>query len=728
MNKYRNAALPLEVRVADLLSQLTLKEKVSLLHADTKFSIPGIPRLGIPPLTMSDGPQGVREEVKPDSWEPAGRNDDFATALPSGIGLAATWNPALLERCAKMLAEECRARGKQMLLAPGINIMRTPLCGRNYDYYGEDPFLSAQLAAAYVRGLQSEGVAACVKHFAANNQEQDRLSINVEMDERTLREIYLPAFESAVLNGGAWAVMGAYNKFRGEYCCQNAYLLNEILKREWGFDGTVISDWGGVHDTRGAVENGLDIEMGTDAPFDEYYMATPFLKGLEEGCYSKELLDEKVRRVLRLYFRCGLIDTLQLGSINTKAHRDIAFEAAREAVVLLKNQGSILPLNPEKVSTLAVIGDNAIRRFCNIGNSAGVKAFHETCILEGIIDRVGKGCNILFSRGYAQAEVKRGESWDVTGVSLAVDTEVSTDKNTVDPGRLAAQAVEAAKMADHVIFVAGLNHFSGGDDEGADKCDLDLPSGQAELIRKIAAVNPNLAVVLVAGSPVLMDAWIDEVPAVMLAWYGGSEGGHALASVLFGDVDPSGRLPCTFPRMLKDSPPHVQGDMEMYPGLNGTLRYKEGIWVGYRYFNKRGVWPLFPFGHGLSYTEFEYTNIRSEQRFEGDSWTVAVKCTVRNSGSRKGREIVQLYVEDLEASIDRPLRELKGFSKLELDAGECREVTFSLLPRAFAFFDERNRSWKLEQGSFAIHIGHSSEDLRLHAFITLPETLLPLSG
>lgn len=689
---YLDPTKPVEARVEDLLGRLTLDEKILLVHADSKFTTAAIPRLGIPRRCLSDGPHGVREEINPNDWGPAGRTDDFSTWLPVGAALAATWNPALASEYGAVIGQEARARGKHIMLGPAVNIMRTPLCGRNFEYFGEDPFLASRMAVPWIRGIQAEHVAACVKHFALNNQEWERTTINVEADERSLREIYLPAFEAAVREGGALAVMGAYNRFRGHYACHNGYLLNTILKGEWGFAGIVISDWNGTHDTREAALDGLDLEMGTDHPYDDFYLARPFRMILDKGEVPLLALDDKVRRNLRVMLATRVFDGPPPGSINTRAHQDIARKIAEEAIVLLKNEGDLLPLDPAFVRSVAVIGENAVRLHAHSGGSSEIKAFYEVTPLEGIVRRAGASANVVFSQGYRT----RG-----------------------DNAGLLERAVAAAKQADVAIIVGGLNHDDYGDAEGMDRTSLELPGRQAELIRAVARANPRTIVVLVTGSPVAMDSWLPQVPAVVLAWYAGMEGGNALAAILFGDVSPSGKLPATFPRRLEDSPAHALG---AYPGRDGTVRYEEGLLVGYRWFDTKAIAPLFPFGRGLSYTTFAYSNLRLSQGAGPREPLLTVKVDVQNTGRRAGAETVQVYVQDVRPKLTRPEKELKGFAKVPLQPGSKRTVEIPLGADAFAYYDSARKCWKAEAGAFRIVVGSSSRDTRVQAIYQLKKT------
>ena len=521
---YQDSSLPVEKRIDDLLPRLTLEEKVGMVHASGKFRGGGVPRLGVPYLWTDDGPDGVREETKLDSWEVAGWTSDYVTAMPTGINLAATWDPELAVAYGKVIGQEACARGKNVMLGPSLNIMRTPLCGRNYDYFGEDPWLTSRITVGYVRGMQSEQTVACLKHYALNNQEVHRGSVNVDVDERALREIYLPGFEAGVKEGGALAVMGAYNKFRGQHCCHNDYLLNQILKREWGFLGGVISDWGGTHDSREAILYGLDLQMGARTPYDECLMGRPFLEGIQKGVYPMAVLDDKVRRNLRMLYASGAMDGRAPGSVNTPEHFATARRVAEEGIVLLKNSAGLLPIDPAKYKSIAVIGENAVLKFAAGRNAAGVKTFREVTSLDGILARVGGTVNVQFSQGFRHPEVR----WSTTRDHAGVRTSEIVDAPPAEAKELADRAVSAAKASDLVIFIGGLTHQSYMDDEGADRRDLSLSARQDGLIALLIEANPKTVVVLISGSPALMP-WLDQTPAVVQAWYGGSEAGTALA-------------------------------------------------------------------------------------------------------------------------------------------------------------------------------------------------------
>jgi len=688
---YLDPGQPVEKRVEDLLGRLTLAEKISMIHGDSKFTTAAIPRLGIPRRWLSDGPHGVREDIGPDTWDPVGGTNDFATAMPAGICLAATWNPELGYAVGAAIGQEARARGKDIMLGPGVNILRTPLCGRNFEYLGEDPYLAGVMAAGYIRGGQAQDIAMSVKHFAVNNQEFLRNSINTEVGERALREIYLPAFKAAVQEAGVWTVMGAYNQLRGQHCCHNDYLLNKILKDEWGFQGLVMSDWNGTHDTREAALNGLDLEMGTLTNYANYYLAQPYLNGLNRGDLPLAALDDKVRRNLRVMIATHVLDANRRpGSLNTAAHQAVARQVAEEGIVLLKNDQHTLPLDAGKIKTLAIIGENATRLHAHGGDSSGIKALYEVTPLAGITRRAGGSMKIIYAEGY---------------------------RKNAAPG-LADQAVAAAQAADVVIYIGGLNHDRGFDCEGADRKDMKLPYGQDRLIQRIVAANPRTVVVL-EGTMVEMDAWLDAAPTVLQAWYPGMEGGNALARVLFGDVNPSGKLPATIPKRLADTPAAAFGPVA-YPGTNGTVTYAEGLLVGYRWYDTKNIAPQFPFGFGLSYTTFKYSNLKLVTGTDG---TVTAEFELSNDGSRAGAEVAQLYLHQTNPGLERPEKELKGFAKVTLQPGETQTVNLPLESSAFAYYEDQRHAWVVPKDDFIIQIGSSSRDIKLSAkySLTTPE-------
>ena len=704
---YLDPTKPIEVRVEDALSRMTTEEKVAMLHAQSKFSSPGVPRLGIPENWTTDGPHGIRQEVEWDEWGGAGWTNDSCTAFPALTCLAATWNPEMAALYGKSIGEEARYRNKNILLGPGVNIYRTPLNGRNFEYMGEDPYLASKMVVPYVVEVQKNGVAACVKHFALNNQEIDRGHINVIVDNRALYEIYLPAFKAAVQEGKAWAIMGAYNQYKGQQCCHNQYLLNDILKGEWGFDGVVISDWGGTHNTEQAIFNGLDMEFGswTDGmksgvknAYDYYYLANPYLDMIKSGKVGTKELDEKVRRILRLVFRTTMAPSRPYGSFATEEHALAGRTIAQEGIVLLKNDKNLLPVDTKKVRKLLVVGENAVHPMTIGGGSSSLKVKYEVSPLQGILARAEKdGVEVVYKGGYASPAVA---AQDVKG---AVAPEKIFDLND-----LRAEAVEAAKDADMVLFIGGLNKNDGQDCEGNDRKSYNLPYEQDKTIEAIAAVNPNIAVVIVSGNAVAMP-WVSKVPSIVETWYSGTEAGNALASVLFGDVNPSGKLPFTFPVRLEDNGAHALGE---HPGDHVNVRYNEGLFVGYRWTDKENLKPLFAFGHGLSYTTFEYGKPTIDKKEMTADGTVTVSVPVKNTGDREGKEVVQLYISDKKSSLPRPVKELKGFEKVTLAPGEEKVVSFTINSEALSYFDDKKHEWVAEPGKFEALVGASSTDIK----------------
>ena len=716
---YLDDSKPLEERVEDALSRMTLREKINIIHAQSKFSAPGVPRLGIAEIWCTDGPMGVRPEVLWDEWDQAGWTNDSCTAFPSLTALAATWDPEMALLYGKSIGEEARFRNKSVLLGPGINVYRTPLNGRNFKYMGEDPYLISQMVVPYVQGVQSNGVAACVKHFALNNNEINRHTSNPIVDDRTLYEIYLPGFKAAATEGDAWSFMGGYNLFRGEHASYNPILMNQILKGEWDWDGTVISDWGAVHDTATAVSGGLDMEFGswTDGlsngasnAYDNYFLATPYLEGIQNGTYSEEELNDKVRRVLRLTFRTSMNRNRPWGSMGSDEHVKAARQIGADGVVLLKNDNNLLPVNPEKHKKIAVIGENAIKKMTVGGGSSSLKARHEIIPLDGIKNRFGDDVEIVYARGYVG-----DPSGEYNGVSTGQDLSDSRS-----PEELTAEAVAVAKDADLVLFIGGLNKSDHQDAEDSDRESMALPYGQDELIKKLAKANPNLVVVNVSGTGVAMP-WVNEVPAILQAWYLGSETGNALADVLAGDVNPSGKLPYTYYASLDQVGAHKMGE---YPGHKSIdalgnevmdMPYNEGIFVGYRFIDKNKLVPTFPFGHGISYTTFDYGKAQAPKIFAKGDDKIEVVVPVTNTGDRKGKETVQLYVRDVKSSVERPVKELKSFKKVELNPGETKDVKFELDRSALSYFDADKHDWVMEPGEFEVLIGSSSADIRSKA-------------
>lgn len=718
---YKDTSIPLEQRVEDALSRMTTQEKINLIHAQSKFSSRGVPRLGIPDLWTDDGPHGVRPDVLWDEWDQAGQTNDSCVAFPALTCLAASWNPATSYLYGFSLGEEARYRGKDVILGPGVNIYRTPVNGRNFEYMGEDPYLAAKMVVPYIKGLQSNGVAACVKHFALNNNEINRHTTNVIIDDRTLYEIYLPAFKAAVQEGGVWSIMGAYNLYRDEHLCHNSRMLNDILKKEWGFDGAVISDWGGTHDTKQAITNGLDLEFGswtnglstgTSNAYDNYYMARPYFDLIAKGEYSTKELDDKVRRVLRLIMRTAMDYSKGEGSLCSDEHYEAARRIGDEGIVLLRNKGRLLPISSSKGKRILVVGENAIKMMTVGGGSSSLKVQHEISPLDGIRNAAKEfGMEVEYARGYVG---------DVTGEYNGVVTGQNL-KDDRSPAELIAEAVAKAKQADHVIFIGGLNKSSGQDCEDSDRAGLELPYSQDDVIVSLAKANSRLTVVNISGNAVAMP-WADMVPSIVQAWFLGSEAGNSIADILFGKVNPSGKLPFTFPVKLSDSPAHK---LNAYPGTKRAdsnivdLEYKEGILVGYRWHDTKKIKPQFAFGHGLSYTDFKFGKASADKTQILDEETVTFTVPVTNTGSVAGAEVVQLYVSDPKCSVSRPVKELKGFSKIFLQPGETKDVKITIGRDALSYFDAEKHEWVAEPGMFTASFGPSSDNIATTVKFTL---------
>ncbi len=714
---YLNPAASMDARVEDALSRMTLEEKIAIIHAQSKFSSPGVPRLGIPELWCTDGPHGIRPEVLWDEWNQAGWTNDSCIAFPALTCLAATWNTDMALLYGHSIGEEALYRGKDVLLGPGVNIYRTPLNGRNFEYMGEDPFLSGTMVVPYILGVQANGVATCVKHFALNNQEIYRHFVSVKVSDRALYEIYLPAFKAAVQEGDTWTIMGGYNRYNGQYTGHNKRLLQDILRGEWGFKGAVVSDWGGTMNTDEAIRYGLDLEYGTwtdglhdgtSNAYDSYYMALPYLKKIQQGEYGTEELDDKVRHVLKLMFLTSMNTDKGFGSLCSQAHQQAARQIAGEGIVLLQNKNHILPLHTDNHPTILVVGENAIKQMTVGGGSSSLKAKYEISPLQGIRQRC---------EGIADVQYVRGYVGDIGGEYNGVTTGQSLQDNRT-PAQLTQEAVEAARKADIVLFVGGLNKASHQDCEDSDRQSYDLPYGQNELIAAIAQANPNTVVVILSGNA-YATPWRHQVSGLLQAWYCGSETGHAIADILFGDVNPSGKLPFTFMETLTDYPAHQYGEIG-YPGIDYEEEYKDDLFVGYRYtdlygrkrpltYTSQGVSytiyppkhkPVFPFGYGLSYTTFAYANAQLTSN------TLSVN--IINTGNCAGKEIVQLYVSDRKASLVRPRKELKGFEKISLLPGETKTVQFTITDDMLSFFDPDAHQWVVEPGMFDLLIGSSS--------------------
>jgi beta-glucosidase len=740
----------LEEKIELLLQELSLEEKIEMIHGVGLFQTGEVKRLHIPSIKMSDGPMGVRNEFNQSEWIPSGTSDDYVTYCPSNSALATTWNKELAKKTGQVLGEEARGRGKDVILAPGINIKRMPLCGRNFEYFSEDPYLISKLVVPLIEGIESADVAACVKHFALNNQETERLWVNVEIDERALREIYLPGFEAAVKEAQTKSLMGAYNLFRGEHCCQSEELLGRILREEWKYDGMIVSDWGGVHDTKKAAESPLDIEMSVTPDFDEYYMAKPLLKAIENHEIKESFIDEKIRNILRLMFRLKMIDVAytmlpdgekqvcavrnperESGNYNTPSHRQSVLETARESIVLLKNEEERLPLDQSKLHKLLVIGDNAVKLHALGGGSAEIKALYEVSPLLGLKSQLGGNCEITYAQGYYVREKQETEkNWQEDSLNNKQNDQKKDSFDELEKKeqiRLRQEAVRLAAEYDDVIYIGGLNHEY--DVEGYDRDSLELPYEQDVLIQELLKVNEKMIVVMMTGNPVTMSGWVNQAKAVVFMGYCGMEGGNALAEVLLGKVNPSGKLAESIPFRLEDTSVSRFGE---YPGraltkqeaklMNAhlTQKYLEGVFVGYRYYEKYNVPVQFCFGHGLSYTKFSYSDISAVWRLEENGEkALVVKVKVKNIGKREGKETIQLYLGEKEVSKQNPVKELKGFDKILLKPDECKEVELILKQKDFGHYDESSQGWVIKGGKYVLSVGSSLTDIRLQEEIEL---------
>ena len=711
---YLDDAQPLEARVEDAFSKMTLDEKIAMVHAQSKFSSPGVPRLGIPEVWCTDGPHGIRAEVLWDEWDQAGWTNDSITAFPALSGLAATWDRELSRLYGKSIGEEARYRNKTVLLGPGVNIYRFPLNGRNFEYMGEDPYLAGEMVVPYIEGVQSNGVAVCVKHYALNNSEVNRHTANTIVDDRTLYEIYLPAFKAAVQKGHAWSIMAAYNLYNNEHLCSNEVLLDKILRGEWGFDGVVISDWGGVHNTLQTAKHGVDLEygswtdgltMGKTNAYDSYYLAAPYKEAIQKGQIGTEELDARVKRLLRLIFRTSMDRNRPFGSQTSPEHYAAARKIGAESIVLLKNDGGVLPM-AAKPGKILVVGENAVKMMTVGGGSSSLKAKLEVSPLDGIKARWPEA-EVVWERGYV-GDV----GGEYNGVSTGQDLRESRDAAT-----LIADAVKAAEGADYVIFIGGLNKADRQDSEGLDRVQYGLPYGQDAVIEALAAATDKLVVVNISGNAVAMP-WVEKVPAIVQDWYLGTQAGHSLADVLSGDVNPSGHLPFTIPVSYADNPVQTE---KQYPGIlrDGTIdgmpvldmEYTEGIYVGYRWYDIHGG-VLFPFGYGLSYTTFAFGEPKIDRKSMKENGTVTVTVPVKNTGAVAGAEVVQLYIADEEASVGRPAKELKGFAKVCLEPGQKADVSFTIDKEALSFFDADKHAWVAEKGTFRALVAASAQDVK----------------
>jgi beta-glucosidase len=674
----RSAPAQVENEVERLLGRLKLEEKIALVHANSKFSVAGVPRLGIREMVLSDGPHGVREEISRHSWDSANWDTDFATYLPTLTAVAASWDPQVAHLHGTVLGREARHRNKDIILGPGVNLARLPLYGRNFEYFGEDPFLAARMVVPEIRAIQAQDVAACVKHYALNSQELNRTGVDARPDERTLREVYLPAFEAAVKEGGVYSVMGAYNRVHGANANQSPLLVKQILKGEWQFDGVLMTDWNVDINTREAALNGLDLEMGTEkVDYEDYFFARPLRDAVKKGEIPLSVLDDKVRRILRLQLRVGMMDPQrQTGARNTAEHRAAALSIAEQGVVLLKNEDNILPLQKNALRKILVMGPNADAVHGRGGGSSQVKSEYEITPLQGLRAALDE-----------TVEIQYIEDATYDYVSVAAD-------------------------ADAVIYFAGLNHEY--DREDRDRPNMALPGDQDEVIANLIAANPKTVVVMIAGSAVEMP-WAKNSKALLWGWYAGMEAGHAFARVLLGEVTPSGKMPITLPQKLTDTAPIALADYNAQTSL-----YKEGVFIGYRWFEQQNIAPEFPFGHGLSYTRFELSDLQVPAQVKADQQEIPITVTVKNIGPLAGAEVVQLYLQDVEASVPRPAKELKGFQKVFLQPGESRSLTLVLRQKDLAFWDTTRGDWRVEPGIFKVMVGVSSADIHADAQLIYP--------
>lgn len=733
---------------------MTLEEKVSMIHGRGFFRTKGVERLGVPELVMSDGPMGVRNEFPDDSWIPVGNSDDYVSYLASNSALAATWNPERAYAGGKVLGEEARGRGKDVILAPGINIKRDPLCGRNFEYMSEDPHLIETMTVPFIAGVQENDVAACVKHFAANNQETDRLMVDTIVDERTLHEIYFPGFRAAVKEAGTYSLMNAYNKLNGVHCSENRELLDKVLRDEWEYDGTVISDWGSVHTTNAAAQASIDIEMTVTTDFDEYNFANPLIKAVRNGEVPEEYVDSKVRNILRMMFRLKMMGpdafSRKAGAYDTEEHRRAILETAREGILLLKNEDDRLPLTEDKLrmtvssssdiadkiaaprkKKIAVIGKNAEFDHAGGGGSAEIKALYEVSPLLGLKKALGGNAEITYAQGYyIPCKKDAGEvNWQEASLERRIMGEEASDapesgeekklREEINQNRLKLkeEACALAEQSDIVIYVGGLNHEY--DVEGRDRTDMKLPYGQDELISALLDIKPDTIIVMVAGSAVEMP-WLERAKALVWCYYSGMETGTALADILLGKVNPSAKLPETFPAAYSDIATARNGEF----GKEGCIEYKEGIFVGYRYYEKEQIKPAFPFGYGLSYTTFEIKDmnidmVSPEISRNLDDICITISVEVKNAGKMAGAEVVQCYVSDCECTVERPVKELKAYKKVFLQPGESRRLELKLPYRAFAFYDIESKAFVVEPGRFIISLGNSSDNCTLSGEVSL---------
>jgi len=709
-----------DAQIDTIISKMTLEEKAGMFYGIRMFSSAGVPRLGIADFEFADGPFGIREELTPHSWAPADLGNDLATFFPTGSALAATWSPELAFDYGTAIGTEGRIRGKDMLLGPAINIQRIPTGGRTYEYLSEDPFLSSRLAVGYTKGVQDQGIAVCLKHFALNNQENNRGQVNVIVSPRTIREIYLPPFEAAVKEADAWGIMAAYNKVNGYWCSENKVLEDQILRKEWGFKGLIVSDWGGTHSTVGAITSGLNIEMPTGD-----FLGAKLLDSVKAGVVSEDIINQRVREILRVRLHVKPVPWNEANRILASQPRQqqIAYNVASKAIVLLNNDKALLPLDISKYKKIAVIGENAVQRNATGGLGAGVKTLYEITPLQGLKDRLGNQVTIVYAPGYKEYR-RFPNGWGSPPAS----------PNTPADPKLLEEAVKAAKGADIVLFFGGTNREL--ETEGTDRESILLPSGQDELVKALAEANPNIVTVIVSGAPVDLNAVNQYSSTILMSWFNGSEAGHALADVLLGVISPSGKLPFTLPVRLEDSPAYA---LKNYPQSNETnpdvfanlvdgnnakrkaaptgnkdiAYYSEELLVGYRWFDTKNIKPLFPFGHGLSYTTFQYSDIQTDKTKYAPDETIKISTNITNTGKMEADEVVQVYVHRLNAKVFYPYKELKAFDRVSLKVGETKNLTLDIPVKDLRYWDEAKYDWILEHGTIEILVGASSGDIRL---------------
>jgi beta-glucosidase len=706
-----------DAKIDKIIAQMTIEEKVAMLHGKNMFTSAGVERLGIADMIYSDGPFGIREEMEPHSWNSLHLTNDSSTFFPTGSALAATWSKDLAYSYGVGMAREARLRGKDMLLGPAINIQRIPTGGRTYEYLSEDPFLSSRLSVGYTKGVQDQGVAVCLKHYAMNNQETNRGKVNVIVSPRAMREIYLPPFEAAVKEGDAYGVMAAYNKVAGFWCSENNLLQNKILRDEWGFKGIIISDWGGVHSTVAAAINGLDVEMPNPR-----YFAQPLIDSIKSGIVPISAIDAKVKNILRVRFAITPVPPEKANVVVTAQPEQsrIAYDIASKSIVLLKNSKSLLPLDLKKIKKIVIVGENAVRKMASGGVGAGVKARYEVTPLEGLQRKVGNRAQIIFVKGYAMPPRVRGVS--------------NSSYGDPDPVLL-REAIEAVTRADIVLFIAGDNREV--ETEGSDRNIIKLPYGQDSLIKAIAAVNPKIVTIVVAGAPVDLNVLNEKSSTLVYSWFNGSEGGNALADVLLGNISPSGKLPFTLPLKLEDSPAYAMGNFpqtdspiseDIFVSLVGEKKpesiqnntsnkdiavYSEGLLVGYRWFDTKKLPVMYPFGFGLSYTTFDYKKLKTSKDAYGSGESIEVTFELKNSGGKDADEVPQLYVHRINSKVEWPYKELKAFQRVSLKAGETKTVTLTIPVDQLRYWDEKAYGWKLENGDIELMLGTSSADIRI---------------